>query len=301
MTHNHYDALPEEIRRQIDAILADSETRSDGATKDSIAAVWSEKYRLFSSQVESLGMTMEESFAADDARAAILLTYSGSLVTLGPKRGKDRWLEYASIKMRTDVPDLVRGDRVTLDGPAGLGASASFQGCSVKKTSSIFRIAVCPAGASLDDQERRVREATIFITNGFIRLNRSLCLEDAGDVDQFTTKAVIAYVAKKNGLTQAAARAVVDDYLSMVETGMLLGERVPLGKLGNASLRYQAARKARIVKNLKTGEDLLVPAKPACLAPKFSFSQSVKDKSSAVDPTILSPDDLESAEDDDRD
>jgi len=102
-------------------------------------------------------------------------------------------------------------------------------------------------------------------------------------------------------LDESLARAVVDDYLSMVETGMLLGERVPLGKLGNASLRYQAARKARIVKNLKTGEDLLVPAKPACLAPKFSFSQSVKDKSSAVDPTILSPDDLESAEDDDRD
>jgi len=301
MTHNHYDDLPEEIRRQIDAILADAGSRSEGVTKDSLAAVWSEKFRLFSSQVESLGMTMESSFAPDDARAAILLTYSGSLVTLGPKRGKDRWLEYASIKLRVDVPDLVRGDHVALDGPVGLGTAASFQGCSVKKTSSVFRIAVCPAGASPDDQERRVREATIYITNGFIRLNRSLSIGDAGDVDQFTTKAVITYVAKKNGLTQAVTRAVVDDYLSMVETGMLLGERVPLGKLGNASLRYQAARKARIVKNLKTGEDLLVPAKPASLAPKFSFSQSVKDKSSAVDPTLLSPDDLESADDEDRD
>jgi len=298
MTQNHYDDLPEEIRRQIDAILADSESRSDGATKDSLAAVWSEKFRLFSSQVESLGMTMESSFAADDARAAILLTYSGSLVTLG---GKDRWLEYASIKLRTDVPGLVRGDHVTLDGPVGLGAAAEFQGCPVKKTSSVFRIAVCPMGASPDDQERRVREATIFVTNGFIRLNRSLCLDGSDDVDQFTTKAVIAYVAKKNGLTQSATRAVVDDYLSMVETGMLLGERVPLGRLGNASLRYQAARKARIVKNLKTGEDLLVPAKPASLAPKFSFSQSVKDKSAAVDPTLLSPEDLEGSGDEDRD
>jgi len=293
MTKSHYDELPSEIRRQLDSMIHDSGLPDGPDARERFAALWAEKFRLFSSQIESLGMTMEASFAEGDARAAILLTYSGSLVTLGPRRGKDRWIEYASIKMRTDVPDLVRGDGATQVGPIVRGETASFSGCPVKKTSAIYRIAVCPAGASADDQERRVREATIFITNGFIRLNRSLSLDGQGDVDQFTTKAIIAYVARKNGLTQATARAVVDDYLSMIETGMLLGERVPVGKLGNASLRFQAARKARIVKNLKTGDDLLVPAKPASMAPKFSFSQSVKDKSLSVDPTILSQGDDE--------
>jgi nucleoid DNA-binding protein len=73
----------------------------------------------------------------------------------------------------------------------------------------------------------------------------------------------------------------------MIETGLLLGERVSVGKLGGASLRYQAARKARLVKNLKTGQDLLVPAKPAAMVPKFNFSQSVREKCSTVDPSLI--------------
>jgi nucleoid DNA-binding protein len=83
----------------------------------------------------------------------------------------------------------------------------------------------------------------------------------------------------------------------MIETGMLLGERVSVGKLGSASLRQQSARKARIVKNLKTGDDLLVPAKPAAMAPKFSFSQAVKEKAANVDPTFIGLEDDEADED----
>ncbi len=297
MKKSEYDELPVRIRSQLDGLLADSGRAEDPEARERLASVWSEKFRLFTGQTQALGMVSVGELAADDDRAAIFLTYSGSLISLGPRRGKDRWLEYASIKLRVDVPELVRGDKANLAAAAVLDQAAAFEGTSLKRSSALYRIAVCPAGTSPDEQERRVREATVYLTNGFIKLNRTLSLQGAGEVDQFTAKAIVNYVAKKNGVTQITARGIIDDFLSMLETGMLLGERVSVGKLGSASLRHQAARKARIVKNLKTGEDLLVPAKPAAMAPKFNFSQSVKEKASNVDPTFIGLEDDEGDED----
>ncbi len=299
MKRTAYDALPDRIRSQLDGLLLDAGSTEDPEAREKLASIWTEKFRLFTGQIAALDMVSVSELAADDDRAAIFLTYSGSLISLGPRRGKDRWLEYASIKLRVDVPELVRGDKANLASAAIVDQAAVFEGTSLKRSSALYRIAVCPAGTSPDEQERRVREATVYLTNGFIKLNRTLSLQGADEVDQFTSKAIVNYVAKKNGVTQSTARGIIDDFLSMIETGMLLGERVSVGKLGSASLRHQAARKARIVKNLKTGEDLLVPAKPAAMAPKFNFSQSVKEKATNVDPTFLGlADDEESDEDD---
>ncbi|TFG84656.1 MAG: HU family DNA-binding protein [Spirochaetales bacterium] len=294
---NPIEGLPPQIRLQLDALLSDAGKAGDEQARERLAAIWLEKYRLFSAQTAALGMESIDLMEPDDARAAIFLTYSGSLISLGPRRGRDRWLEYASIKLRADVPQLVRGDKVNLLAAAKVDVVASFDGSPLKRSSSLYRIAICPAGISPDEQERRVREATVYLTNGFIKLNRTLTLEGADEVDQFTAKAIINYVARKNGATQILVRGIIEDYLSMIETGMLLGERVSVGKLGSTFLRYQAARKARIVKNLKTGEDLLVNAKAATMVPKFNFSQAVKEKCASVDPTFLSSGD-EDEEDD---
>ncbi|MBN1518520.1 MAG: HU family DNA-binding protein [Spirochaetales bacterium] len=298
MEASAYELLPQAIRLQLDALLADAGKAGDQAARDNLASIWSEKFKLFTAQISALGMREIDQLGPEDPRGAILLTYSGSLISLGPRRGKDRWLEYASIKLRADVPELVRGDKINLSAPALRDQAAVFEGSPLKRSSALYRIAVCPEGISPDEQERRVREATVYLTNGFIKLNKTLSLSGAEDVDQFTSKAIINYVAKKNGVTQILARGLIDDYLSMIETGILLGERVSVGKLGSASLRFQAARKARLVKNLKTGEDLLVPAKPAMMAPRFKFSQALKDKCTSLDPTYLGQDD-EGDDDDD--
>lgn len=287
MKRASFDELPWKIQAQLDALLADTGKAGEAEAREMLAGIWSEKFRLFTGQINALGMEELDEMDAEDDRAAIFLTYSGSLISLGPRRGRDRWLEYASIKLRGDVPELVRGDKAKLLGNARLEQAAAFEGTALRRSSALYRIAVCPRGISPDEQERRVREATVYLTNGFIKLNRSLAFEPQPEVDQFTAKAIISYVAKKNGVTQILARGIIDDFLSMVETGMLLGERVSVGKLGSAVLRYQASRKARVMKNLKTGEDLLVPAKPAAMVPKFNFSQSVKAKSAAVDPTFV--------------
>jgi nucleoid DNA-binding protein len=142
---------------------------------------------------------------------------------------------------------------------------------------------VCPEGTSREEQEKRIREATIFLTNGFARINKSAAAQEAGAVEHFTKANMISYIAKRNELTQKVVRQVMDDYLSMLESGVLLGERVSMGNLGRMGLRMRKAQKARVGRNPATGEEITIPAKPRHPVPKMFFSTSIKERAAQVD------------------
>jgi nucleoid DNA-binding protein len=263
-------------------------TRSSGLpdTEESfqrMAAAWIEKKRLFEGQIRALDMIEVEYFAGDDARGALLLSYSGSLISLGTLAGGGRRLEYASIALRADVPHLVVTEGTDLAGDIHVDGEASFTSGKVKSTSSLLKIAVCPAEVSLEEQDKRIREATIFLTNGFVKINRTVLSIQEDLPDQFTSQAIVAYLARKNGLTQKQARQIITDYLTMIESGMLLGERVPLGKLGRLFLKMRAPRKARVVINPATGRETTIPARPEEAVPRISFSRALKERARRVE------------------
>jgi nucleoid DNA-binding protein len=263
-------------------------TRSSGLpdTEESfrrMADVWVEKKRMFEGQIGALEMVEVDSFAGDDPRGALLLSYSGSLISLGTLTGSGRRVEYASISLRADVPDLVITEGCALTADVHLDGEAAFSSGKVRSTSSLLKIAVCPEDVSPEEQDKRIREATIFLTNGFVKINRTVLSAGEDLPDQFTSQAIVAYLARKNGLTQKQTRQITTDYLTMIESGMLLGERVPLGKIGRLFLRKRAPRKARVVVNPATGKEITVPARPEEAVPRISFSRALKEKSRRVE------------------
>jgi nucleoid DNA-binding protein len=263
-------------------------TRSSGLpdTEESfrrMAAVWLEKKRLFEGQIRALDMEEVESFDKDDPRGALLLSYSGSLISLGTLSAGGRRVEYASISLRADVPDLVITEGGGLTESIRVDGVATFSSGKVRRTSSLLKITVCPADVGPEEQEKRIREATIFLTNGFVKINRTVLSAGEDLPDQFTSQAIIAYLARKNGLTQKQARQITTDYLTMIESGMLLGERVPLGKIGRLFLKKRAPRKARVVVNPATGREITVPARPEEAVPRISFSRSLKERARRVE------------------
>ena len=278
-----FQQLSETVREHLEQI-----TRSSGLpdTEESfrrMAEVWLEKKRMFEGQIRALDMVEIDSLAGDDPRGALLLSYSGSLISLGTLAGSGRRVEYASISLRADVPHLVITEGSGLTRDISVDGEAEFSSGKVKSTSRLLKIAVCPAEVSLEEQDKRIREATIFLTNGFVKINRTV-LSTVDDLpDQFTSQAIVAYVARKNGLTQKQSRQVVGDYLTMIESGMLLGERVPLGKIGRLFLKKRAPRKARVVVNPATGREITVPARPEEAVPKISFSRSLKERARRVE------------------
>jgi nucleoid DNA-binding protein len=264
--------------------------------RELLARNWRDKYELFTSQSKLLGMEEAERLDADDCRGLIILTYSGSLLSMGPAQEGGRWLEYASIKLRADVPDIVSGTGAVLSAPPAKDQSLAFSKGPIESTSAIYRIAVCAADLSPGEQDRRVREAAIFLTNGFLKLNRGLSQVREPGAEQFTLGGMARYLAGKHDMSIAQAKQFLDDFFSTAESGLLLGERVSMGRLGHLSLKLRAAQKARVVKNPQTQADILIPAKPATPVPRMAFSAVAKEKSARVDPAILSGDSGEDEE-----
>jgi len=280
------DNLPEEIREHLRQLVRRNELSDQGGEEEAferLAAAWIEKDQLFAGQTAALDMEPAEDVAEDDEQGMLLLSNSGSLLSLWPAREGQREMEYASIPLRSDVPDILRGVNVSIDGAIRRGSPARVHDGPLKKTSPVYRIARFSAGLSKEEQEKRIREATIFLTNGFTRINKQSRDPQNAAVDHFNKQSIVAYIAQRSDLTQKEVKQVIDDYLYMVESGLLLGESVNLGRLGRVSIKQRPPQKARVGRNPATGEEMTIPAKPAQGVPKFSFSSYLKQRAAELE------------------
>lgn len=293
------NTLPEHIQVHLREILHTSGLPDTGESLEAIAKNWIDKMNLFQGQIKSLDMIETGVFTADDPRGALALTYSGSLISLGPSRDGLRWMEYHSIKLRADVPEILKTPEAKIKADTGTDKILEFESGVIKSTSALYRIAVCRDDVRPEEQEMRIREAVLFLTNGFVKINMSLAINrDLEDV-QFTMKSIIQQVAARNDITLRKARQIIDDYLIILESGMLLGERVPLGRLGRLYLKMQPARKARMGKNF-SGEEVMIKARPAMPAPRMSFSSRMKERAAVVEPALDNQVDGDTDNDDDK-
>lgn len=95
--------------------------------------------------------------------------------------------------------------------------------------------------------------------------------------DKYTMTTMIAFVADKSGLSKKQAKDSIESFIEVFTAGMLAGNRVPFGTVGKAYVRERPATKKRMGRNPKTGEDVVIPAKPAVRVPKFTYGKAFKE------------------------
>ncbi|MBN1500351.1 MAG: HU family DNA-binding protein [Spirochaetes bacterium] len=273
-------SLPKKIEDHLKG-LAESLSIEDGY--DALVGNWIKKDEMFDKQTSSLDMISVPEFSKDDKRAVMVLTYSGSLISVSTMYSKSRTVEYASIKLRSDVPGIIIMEKCQLAEDVKIDANMQFINGEIHKTSSVYKIMTFDENIEPADQDKRLREAVIYLTNAFVRINRTTSVLDDDAPEQFNMKSMVNYIAEKNAVSQKLAKQILEDYHSLIEVGMMLDERVSLGKLGSLSIKKKEAQGARVIKNPATGEDMTVSAKPERFVPKISFSKLLKDKISQVE------------------
>jgi nucleoid DNA-binding protein len=279
-----FEQVPDRIKFHLQEVTKSSGLPYSEASLETISKAWLEKKRLFEEQTRSLHMVEVETVTMDDPRGALLLTYSGSLISIGTLHENSRWAEYASIGLRKDVPDLLKERRTALAGDISKNSPALFSGGPIKKSSPILEIAVCSEEVTTEEQEKRIREATTFLTNGFVRINRTVLTLPESGLEKYSMSSMVSHIAKQNGITNRCARAVIEHFIDAVEKGVLSGARVPIGRLGKVFLKTMPPRKARIGRNPRTGEQITIAARPRTLVPKISFSRRFKEKATIAQP-----------------
>jgi hypothetical protein len=138
---------------------------------------WKEKLESFENQVDENDMELVEDFAADDERGALFMTYSGSLINLGPRGENGRFIGYHSIGIRKDVPESVDAVTTDLAEDVQVDDLATFTNGPIKKSSPIFKIAVITEEMAEEEQEELLADMTQVLTDDFIEVNKTIIQE----------------------------------------------------------------------------------------------------------------------------
>lgn len=161
-----FEGLEGAIQKHLKMILETSGLPVGENSLDTLAQGWLDKEQAFDDQAGSLGMEKAEE-SKDPGRGFLALTYSGSLVAVGPIAGGQRRAVYVSIDMRRDVPARAESDNAVLSGNVAVGREIVFEKGPVRKSSAIYRLALLPGALALTDQNEKLDEATVALTKEF--------------------------------------------------------------------------------------------------------------------------------------
>ena len=169
--------ISEKIRQHIKQLVTTAGLPDTEESLEILEEGWMEKLESFESQVAERDMEMVEEFESEDDRGAMIMTYSGSLISLGPRDEDGRYVEYRSIGIRNDVPESADADGTELTGDIRVDGTAAFTSGPIKKSSPVFKIAVITEEMDNDEQEELLAEVTQMLTEEFVEVNKTIIQE----------------------------------------------------------------------------------------------------------------------------
>jgi len=173
-----FDALEKEIQQHILAnVLAPAKIEDNQENRDAMADFWIEKEKAFVHQLKEMGMEEVDAVEGNEEKGILALTYSGSLIGIGPLEEDHRQIIYSSIGMRKDVPDQAVSETSNISGDLKQKEEAFFSGGPIKKSSPLYKLAVVKEMLSIEDQRETINEATRIITEEFVDLNKTVVVE----------------------------------------------------------------------------------------------------------------------------
>ena len=174
----YLDQVPDHLHDHIRAIVKASKLPGDEETMEKIAKGWLEKKQVFEEETEKLDMEEVESLARDDERGALAMTYSGSLLNIGPVVDGVRKVVYTSIGLRTDAPDSAEKDESVLARDITVDDIAEFETGPVKSTSRIFKIAILKGDLSAEEQEENLTQVMTHVEELMIGVNKTMMIDE---------------------------------------------------------------------------------------------------------------------------
>lgn len=170
----YLDQIPVHLRDHIVKIAATAGIEEEGDSTELIAQAWLEKKDAFEKRIAESGMEEIDEFGVEEERGALVLTYSGSLLTIGPLIVGKRAVEYTSIGLRKDVPESALSDRSALAADLRVDETASFTGGPIAKSSAVFKIAVSAQPLEAEEERDLLSEVTQLLTEDFVEVNKTV-------------------------------------------------------------------------------------------------------------------------------
>jgi len=170
----YLDQIPENLKGHMGEIARGSGLPDGEETCEGIARAWLEKKASFEEQMRRLGMKEVDRVAARDERGFLVMTWSGSLIKVGPLVEASRRVEYASIGLRTNVPESAAAVSAALKDDVVAGRVVAFRHGPIRSSSPAFKIAVFTNPLGLAEQDEQLSLAARILTREFVEANAAV-------------------------------------------------------------------------------------------------------------------------------
>jgi hypothetical protein len=168
------DKIPTHLHEHLKGLIKSSKLPDGEETLEKIAKGWVDKFDAFVEEIAKQNMEEVEKLDKEESRGALALTYSGSLVNIGPIIDGSRTVMYTSIGLRTDTPGRVEKEGSVLDSDVVIDDIIKFKTGPVKSTSKIYKIAICKGNISPEQQENNLTKVMSNIEDIMLDVNKTI-------------------------------------------------------------------------------------------------------------------------------
>jgi hypothetical protein len=165
-------SLPEQVRKHLRALTKSAGLDDLADADEQLARGWHAKHQAFRNHTENHEMVTAEYFQSANPGGALAMTFSGSILSVGPIVDGGRAVAYASIGIRQDVPQMSISQNVQLTADLKRGESATFDAGSIQQTSPIFAIAIFQRALDPLDEKNALAEITDLLAEQFVAINQ---------------------------------------------------------------------------------------------------------------------------------
>jgi hypothetical protein len=175
----HYAAVADQVREHLRSLVKTAGLPDTEESLEALAEGWLEKQRAFHEQTKANEMEEADSLEIEDGRGALIMTYSGSLLTIGPETEDGRTVEYTSIGLRRDVPESLKREGSVLAVDVVKDSSVEFDVGPIKSSSPVYAIAVAREDLSAEAEEELLGQVTMMLAEDFVEVNKTLIDDEA--------------------------------------------------------------------------------------------------------------------------
>jgi len=173
----HFNNIPAKLQDHVHRLVKIAGLPDTEESLELLSRGWLEKQESFETELSNLGLINVEKLEKDNIKGALVLTYSGSLVNIGPLVEGKRKAAYASIGLREDVPESAENGESTLEEDIEIDGEVQFSQGPIKKSSPVYQIAVLKDEVEPAEEEDILAEATEIITENFVEVNKTMVVD----------------------------------------------------------------------------------------------------------------------------
>lgn len=172
-----FESLAQEVQGHIKKLVKTAKLEDTDEALEMLSDGWLEKQQSFFEQTKQKDMEETDNLNIDDGRGALVMTYSGSLINIGPEQNDFRTSQYYSIGLRNDVPESAEEELSVLGSNIERGRSVEFEKGPILKSSPVFAIAVVREEMEAEAEEELLEEVTMIIAEDFAAINKTMIQE----------------------------------------------------------------------------------------------------------------------------